>query len=65
MPGIHGRDGAKGDRGSAGVPGKVGPRGPVGSKGEKGVTTSQKNWIQCAWSNLDDGRDYGLIAVIK
>ena len=64
VPGIHGRDGAKGDRGP-GVPGKVGPRGPVGSKGEKGTQAAQKNWKQCAWSNLSDGRDNGLIKVMK
>ena len=65
VPGIHGRDGTKGVRGPVGPPGKVGPKGPEGSKGEKGTQAYQKNWKQCAWSNLSDGKDYGLIKVIK
>ena len=52
-------------RRTCGAPGKVGPKGPEGSKGEKGTKASQKNWKQCAWSDLSDGRDNGLIKVIK
>ncbi|KAL9976116.1 hypothetical protein ACROYT_G013368 [Oculina patagonica] len=67
VPGLNGRDGAKGDQGPVGAPGKMGPKGPEGPKGDQGVKgeqatqASQKNWKQCAWKNLNDGRDYGLI----
>ena len=70
VPGLNGRDGAKGNRGPVGAPGKMGPQGPAGPKGDQGAkgdqgTTqvSQKNWKQCAWKDLNDGRDYGLIKV--
>ena len=67
VPGLNGRDGAKGDQGSVVAPGKMGPKGLQGSKGAKGeqATTKacQKNWKQCAWKDINDGRDYGLIKV--
>ena len=67
VPGLNGRDGAKGDQGPAGAPGPKGPPGPKGSKGTKGeqaqAQVPPKNWKQCAWSSLNDGRDYGLIKV--
>ena len=52
-----------------GAPGKMGPKGPEGpkgdqgAKGEQGTHATQKNWKQCAWENISDGRDYGLIKV--
>ena len=52
-----------------GAPGKMGPKGPggpkgnQGAKGEQGTPVSQRNWKQCAWKNINDGRDYGLIKV--
>ena len=46
-----------------GAPGKMGPKGPQGPKGEQGTQAPQRNWKQCAWKNLNDGRDYGLIKV--
>lgn len=66
IPGLNGRDGAKGDRGPSGAPGKTGPQGPEGAKGAKGEPNAhaqvpQRNWKQCAWENLNDGSDYGLI----
>jgi len=63
VPGLNGRDGAKGDQGPKGPPGKTGAKGPQGDKGEQGPSgvVPQKNWKQCAWSALNDGRDYGLI----
>ncbi|KAJ7364958.1 hypothetical protein OS493_007591 [Desmophyllum pertusum] len=61
VPGLNGRDGAKGDQGSVGARGKMGPKGPEGSKGDQGAQAFQKNWKQCAWKNLNDGRDKGLI----
>ena len=78
MPGLNGRggkdggDGAKGEKGPEGAPGKMGPKGPAGIKGEPGTkgepsaqVSGQKNWKQCAWKNVNDGRDYGLIKVRK
>ena len=46
-----------------GAPGKMGPKGPQGPKGEQGTQAPQRNWKQCSWKSLDDGRDYGLIKV--
>ena len=67
VPGLNGRDGAKGDQGPVGASGVMGPKGPGGSKGAKGEQGTskacQKNWKQCAWKNINDGRDYGLIKV--
>ena len=65
MPGFSGRDGVKGDRGPVGPPGPKGPPGLKGSQGTKGeqAQAPPKNWKQCAWNSLNDGRDYGLIKV--
>ena len=77
--GRDGRDGAKGDRGSQGRTGRHGPpgnkgepgiQGPTGQKGQRGEsgiirasTMPFKNWKECAWNNLDDSKDHGLIKV--
>jgi len=66
VPGLNGRDGTKGDQGPKGPTGKKGMRGtqgPQGDKGEQGPSgvVPQKNWKQCVWDTLNDGRDYGLI----
>ena len=37
--------------------------GPKGAKGEQGNQGLQKNWKQCAWKNINDGKDSGLIKV--
>lgn len=58
---VPGTPGAKGGQGPVGAPGKMGPKGPQGPKGEQGTQAPQRNWKQCAWKNLNDGRDYGLI----
>ena len=66
IPRINGRNGPKGDRGSVGAPSKKGPqgnRGPKGAKGEQGTQTAQRNGKQCAWKDLNDQTDYGLIKV--
>ena len=65
VPGLNGRDGAKGDRGPEGPSGKTGPQGLEGAKGAKGdqAQVPLRNWKQCAWKDLYDGRDYGLIKV--
>ncbi|XP_068692066.1 collagen triple helix repeat-containing protein 1-like [Montipora foliosa] len=73
--GRDGRDGTKGDQGMLGnngpqgPPGQFGPRGyqgetgvqgPRGPKGERGLSPV-KNWKECAWKNLNDNKDNGLI----
>ena len=50
--GSQGDKGALGDKGDQGLPGPKGPPGPfIG------------NWKQCVFTNLNDGRDTGLIKV--
>ena len=67
MPGHNGTCGDKGERGPVGAPGKKGANGPHGPKGGKGepAQAPQRNWKQCAWENVNDGTDYGLIKVTK
>ncbi|XP_078367959.1 collagen triple helix repeat-containing protein 1-like isoform X2 [Oculina patagonica] len=62
-PGIEGKDGAKGEPGVQGPPGQKGQRGESGSSGIPGTSgvMSYKNWKECAWKNLDDDKDNGLI----
>jgi len=65
--GEQGTQGLRGNQGPGGPPGKMGPKGREGLKGAKGANgeqggqTMQKNWKQCAWKNLNDDRDNGLI----
>jgi len=44
-------------------------QGPNGQNGERGNGASglitQRNWKECAWKNLDDNKDNGLIKVIN
>ena len=48
-----------------GPPGPMGEKGTQGKKGEQGPSAAvpQRNWKQCVWRELNDGRDYGLIKV--
>ena len=64
-PGINGKDGAKGEPGIQGPPGKQGQRGESVTSGIPGSagSMSYKNWKECAWKNLDNDKDYGLIKV--
>ena len=77
--GRDGREGPKGDPGSPGKTGPRGPagvngkdgakgepgvRGPPGPKGERGHGLMPfKNWKECAWKDLNDDKDNGLIKV--
>ena len=77
--GRDGREGPKGDPGSPGKTGPRGPagvngkdgakgepgvRGPPGPKGERGQGLMPfKNWKECAWKDLNDDKDNGLIKV--
>ena len=67
MPGHDGTCGNKGDRGPVGAPGVKGANGPQGPKGGKGepAQVPQRNWKQCAWKDVNDERDYGLIKVTE
>ncbi|XP_068681027.1 collagen triple helix repeat-containing protein 1-like [Montipora foliosa] len=72
--GIKGEEGVRGQPGSKrshGAPGKAGPpgnkgeagsQGPPGAPGPKGAEASfVRNWKQCVFKNLNDGRDNGLL----
>ncbi|KAL9975700.1 hypothetical protein ACROYT_G012891 [Oculina patagonica] len=62
-PGPKGTNGAKGELGVQGPPGQKGLRGESGTSGIPGTpgAMSSKNWKECAWKNLDDEKDNGLI----
>ena len=66
-PGINGKNGAKGTPGVQGPPGQKGQRGESGTSGIPGTpgVMSYKNWKECVWKNLDDGKDHGLIKVTE
>ena len=54
-----GRDGKDGRDGRDGRDGKDGESCSV-SEVQQAV---EKNWKECAWNKIEDGRDYGLIKV--
>ena len=60
--GPQGPQGPPGLKGTPGVKGEPGVQGPPGQKGTPGVM-SFKNWKECAWSNLNEDKDHGLIKV--
>ncbi|XP_020623564.1 putative cuticle collagen 155 [Orbicella faveolata] len=62
-PGINGKNGAKGAPGVQGPPGQKGQHGDSGTSGNPGTpgVMSYKNWKECAWKNLNDQTDNGLI----
>ena len=64
-PGINGKNGIKGEPGVHGPPGRKGQRGESGTSGISGTpgVMSYKNWKECAWKNLNDEKDHGLIKV--
>ena len=80
IPGRDGPDGRDGNQGPPGMTGPAGPpglqgtkgetsfQGPRGEKGERGDGASgllsYKNWKECAWKDLNDDKDHGLIKVI-
>ena len=63
--GINGRNGAKGEPGVHGPPGLKGQRGESGTRGIPGNPglMTYRNWKECAWKDLSDGKDQGLIKV--
>jgi len=69
-PGIQGPPGPQGSNDSAGPPGSPGSKGPKGDKGDTGSQGIQgppgtfgRNWKQCVFSGMSDGKDVGLIKV--
>ena len=58
-PGPRGPPGADGMDGAKGAPGDQGPRGPKGERGAMPV----KNWKECVWQYVNDGKDIGLVRV--
>ena len=60
--GVKGKDGAKGEPGVQGPPGPKGERGQSGHPGNPGLMPF-KNWKECAWKDLNDDKDSGLIKV--
>ena len=66
--GPSGTPGINGNNGAQGKPGVRGPPGPKGQRGESGIPGTHdgsfyKNWKECAWKDLNDGKDHGLIKV--
>ena len=60
-PGLKGLQGPSGQAGKKGDTGPPGSQGPSGPKGDSG--SFARNWKQCAFKGLSDGRDSGLIKV--
>ena len=60
--GVNGKDGAKGEPGVQGPPGPKGERGQSGHPGNPGLMPF-KNWKECTWNKLNDGKDNGLVKV--
>ena len=57
-----------GPPGLQGPKGETGIQGPSGQNGESGATgtpgmMSYKNWKECAWKDVNDDKDHGLIKV--
>ena len=69
MTGPVGPPGLQGPRGETGIQGPSGQKEERGENGTSGFPeasglVSYKNWKECAWNNLDDPKDNGLIKVI-
>ena len=62
---MNGKDGAKGEPGAQGPPGQKGQRGESGTSEVPGSSGAlpYKNWKECAWKDLNDSKDHGLIKV--
>lgn len=62
-PGLKGTPGVKGEPGVQGPHGKKGQRGESGKNGIPGTpgVMSFKNWKECAWNNLNEDKNHGLI----
>ena len=56
--GINGKDGRNGKNGEDGKAGRDGVDGKV-------VGCEKRNWKECAWSQLNDSKDRGVLNVLK
>ena len=70
MQGKTGPQGPPGDKGPVGVKGEDGAKGEPGVQGPPGKKWELspmplKNWKECAWKSLNDGKDIGLIKVSR
>ena len=70
LQGKTGPQGPPGDKGPAGVKGEEGAKGETGAQGPPGQIWEVgpmpfKNWKECAWKNLNDEKDNGLIKVSR
>ena len=64
VAGANGNQGPQGPSGAAGPPGSkgdTGPQGPQGLQGPSGFLG--RNWKQCVYKNMNEGKDTGLITV--
>ena len=64
VAGATGNQGPQGPSGAAGPPGNkgdAGPQGPQGLQGPSGFLW--RNWKQCVYKNMNEGKDTGLITV--
>ena len=57
--GVNGKEDVKGEPGVQGPPGPKGERGQSGHPGNPGLMPF-KNWKECAWNKLNDGKDNGV-----
>ncbi|XP_066930896.1 collagen triple helix repeat-containing protein 1-like [Clytia hemisphaerica] len=55
-----GKDGKDGRDGRNGINGKDGVNGKDGKNGKDG-TAAKKNWKECAWYNIADDKDHGVV----
>ena len=68
LPGKTGPQGPPGPKGTPGAKGEPGVQCPSSEKGQSGESVapsvmSFKNWKECAWKDLNEGKDIGLIKV--
>jgi hypothetical protein len=64
--GTDGKDGKDGKNGHNGLNGKDGTDGRDGKNGINGLNgkngkNAVRNWRQCAWKNVNDGKDNGIV----
>ena len=64
MDGVNGTDGKNGKDGLDGINGRDGKDGVNGTDGKPAVTYN-KNWKECAWMNINDDKDIGIVKVFE
>ena len=61
--GTNGKDGINGTNGKDGKDGINGTNGKDGKDGKDGGNSEGRNWKECAWNNINDPKDNGVIKV--